>query len=606
MEMTNKIDFINRIKPPDIMAILTSALNSVIPNGRSAILSGKGSRARDDGEVDRKEWFEFKKHAIACGRGTTEQGPFLHIHARAGTKKGNETELCRLYLNLSSKSVIPVSRELMARYDQRNEYLYFKIADSTEESDVMIIFTDFDNAGKIVETLKQMRQEMPQHFVGCEKTTISAGQIAGFIGFGESPRYKNGTSYNSERGNVIDILRRDYIIKNTERVVTPKFINPRLIRNNRGEEQDLLGYIAYKIGDRSLDRNLAEVALSRIIYGNETGNEKELIQQLMSIFGEKNSTSMLQNLFTDSQKRNPSYQSYLSQQISNAIASQYPNTGTEESKLVVNRAVYQHLLEIGNKNYNFVNIRAVFPNKTLFLPTGKLLNGYMQQNGINPILPTESEIRKACEKFDVSKDNFCLNQTTVHLLEFSKNARLQQAPEQRQQPTQQNQSEPINPEIIRKNIQNFVNLASAFVGFGDRRISMSEKRNAHMTMLAKLHDMCKNPDITPETLVSAQSKIQQSLGDNDKAMTTDKMLFHTSRQIHYLSFSESLEKTLDKVYGNNEKPKDSMRSLLVRSKDFTQLEEQDKSDIKAFINRYGLISLNSHIEDINRQNSKTN
>ena len=445
-----------------------------------------------------------------------QDGVFFHVMSLPSAQEEGDTQF-RLYLNISASNITNVSKGLMQKCDKQNLPVYFKTAVGTNESDVIVIYTSFKDAQRLVEVLKELKNEKPQWFIGAEKTAKSEGQIAGFIGCGEEPAYKH-SSYNAERGEVIESLKTDYIIDNAKQVTTPNFTSKGLINNSKGEEQSLIQYLQYKLKDvvmsnaeyekKNLDidfasednviamRNFAIRTMRKIIDGTEDEKSRVRLtdktgmshlfgdlqtgftQKLLDVFGInqhkdplKNKDELLEMLFRD--KKGGGYNQFcfemMKQEVINESTARIsknkngfvdgavdPTTkaeaqipistyqsiiqavqqGEANGNRLVNKAVYNHILDLyevateindhrenpqKHKKPTSVTSSCVVKFKRgsmmqdikLFGLTTQALSGYMQQAGIEPIMPTESRIREECLKRDVSYDNFCLNESSM-------------------------------------------------------------------------------------------------------------------------------------------------------------------------------------------------
>ena len=200
---------------------------------------------------------------------------------------------------------------------------------------------------------------------------------------------------------------------------------------------------------------------------------KDLTPQLMKLYG-CSKQELLGKIFNDS-NQNPGYKDYcfdsvkqgliveINKRIKSATngfckgmnSTQIPvsdyqdilksvQQGSEAGNSIINRAVYNHIIDLYKDLATLHNhktnpqkyakpdrattgIGVSFDEKSnmqgyrIYDFTGKMLNGYMKQNDIKPIMPSEAKMREECLKNDVSYDNFCFNESTWQKYQKHKN-----------------------------------------------------------------------------------------------------------------------------------------------------------------------------------------
>ena len=459
-------------------------------------------------------YYEFLSHECRkedlsdFGAYYNQNSNFFHI-LPLQTQKGKDDTQFRLYLNISSKYITEVAKGLMQKCDQQNLPLYFKTSDNTEYADTIIIYTSYRHAQPIVEILKQLKQERPEIFVGAEKTAKSEGQIAGFIGCGEEPDKKflggERSSYNEERGKVVESLKGDFIIKNAKQVITPNFAGSSFMQNLMHELQGIITQNK-DFQEKNLDvdftsednvarmRSFAIRTLRAIIDGNEgektyckivdkkkekrtiSNMQFDITPKLLDVFGcnkskdpQVNKDELLEYLFKD--KKGGGYSAFCFQALKQTVideaneriseakngfvrglmngsvyhqipVSTYQSIikaveqGTAKGNRLVNKGVYNHILDLweGNAEMNDHNRDPQKHKKPTSIGAcakinfsrnshiqsisdfgfaTKMISEYMQQQGIKPILPNDSQIREECKKRNISFDNFCLNENSM-------------------------------------------------------------------------------------------------------------------------------------------------------------------------------------------------
>lgn len=131
-------------------------------------------------------------------------GGFMHVQTNRLNFNGERTNVeTRLYLNLDTNSIFPFSKQLLSICMEKNLNLYTKMASNDSRNENIVIYTNYQNAGKIIDVINTIKKEQPEIFEGADKINPIMGKVDNYIGFGEEPVYKH-SSFNKERSNAIE------------------------------------------------------------------------------------------------------------------------------------------------------------------------------------------------------------------------------------------------------------------------------------------------------------------------------------------------------------------------------------------------------------------
>ena len=459
----------------------------------------------------KNECTEDKLGDLAPYSSTGRNGFGVH---KLPNEQQEDTELnIALTLNISSKNIVAVGVLLMERCDQQGIPLNFQSSIDTKESDVIMIHTTYEHAQAIIDVLTELRTLHPEQFHGAENTSVGQGQIAGFIGFAETP--SNNSHYYEHRDEIVQNLKNTYTLLNAKNVTTPSFTLPDFMQDRNGNTKSLLQYLVEKLTttvkqtpkyrnerlninftnqeNKKEMQNLALHVLRSIVNGTENqntdcklvdtrGNLQEfpnlapyLTQSLINLTKSNNNNDplinrdeMLKQLFSD--ENGGGYNEYCHQQLTSETIAQFQgrirtartdmcegtivngqrkmipvsqynemvhdlNVGTPQIKRIINRAVYNHLIDlhegkiqmnahqrdpnnpapssIANQASVTFPIHSGIPNVTTQRGFAiNMLSVYMQRQNITPTELSEDIIRAQCEPFDISYDNFAMNDST--------------------------------------------------------------------------------------------------------------------------------------------------------------------------------------------------
>ena len=150
---------------------------------------------------------------------------------------------CRLYLNLKPEYILELGKILTEKCYQKHYRIYYKFwTGMNDRNDTFLIYTNYNRVQKIVDILKEIKNEKPEIFAGAEKSSGILSMIDGFIGFGEEPVYKH-SSFNSERGESFDEYFRELLKKQAKLIRN----YTGTIHNSKGEDLHLREYLKYRL-----------------------------------------------------------------------------------------------------------------------------------------------------------------------------------------------------------------------------------------------------------------------------------------------------------------------------------------------------------------------
>ncbi len=130
-------------------------------------------------------------------------GGFMHVQTNRINMHEQKTDVTiRLYLNLDINNIFPFSKQLLEICLEKNINLYTKMGSNDSRNENIVIYTNYQEAGKIIEVIDSIRDKNPRLFKGAENINPVMGKINNYIGFGEEPVYKS-SSFNIERANAI-------------------------------------------------------------------------------------------------------------------------------------------------------------------------------------------------------------------------------------------------------------------------------------------------------------------------------------------------------------------------------------------------------------------
>ncbi len=174
------------------------------------------------------------------GKIVNEDAPnFIHVYPFA---MSNNID-CRLYLNLKSENILKLGKILTKKCYQKHYRIYYKFwTGMNDRNDTFLIYTNYNRVHDIIDILKEIKNEKPEIFVGCENSSGILPMIDGFIGFGEEPTYKH-SSFNLERGEAFDEFFGELLKKQAKQIGN----YTGTIHNSRGEDLYLKEYLKYLI-----------------------------------------------------------------------------------------------------------------------------------------------------------------------------------------------------------------------------------------------------------------------------------------------------------------------------------------------------------------------
>ena len=153
---------------------------------------------------------------------------------------------CRLYLNVKPENIAELASKLLEKSRQQHRRVYFKFWTNDERSDPFLIYANYNTVEAFVDMLKEIRQENPKIFEGCQNINPFLTNIDGFIGFGEEPKYKH-SSFNLERSEAIQEFRKEVV----DEAVVQEFKNignyTGTIRNSQGRLLSIEDYLVYRL-----------------------------------------------------------------------------------------------------------------------------------------------------------------------------------------------------------------------------------------------------------------------------------------------------------------------------------------------------------------------
>lgn len=225
--MTNAVDFLSKPEyMPENLAIL--------PNVDYASLM-----------LQIKDYYNEKISIPYIQNGLTDS--FYHLQSSqisySTTNKAIDNFQLRLYLNLEKDNVLPFVNLFLTECEEKKLPFYFKFANSDNRNDNIVIYTNYDMASKMVETIEEVKLKNPEIFNNCKVTNPLMGVIHGYIGFGEEPVYKH-SSFNAERSDALKQAYKCYLKDKSKELLNYSFNN---VINSLGENLNFEDYLTYLI-----------------------------------------------------------------------------------------------------------------------------------------------------------------------------------------------------------------------------------------------------------------------------------------------------------------------------------------------------------------------
>jgi len=129
--------------------------------------------------------------------------------------KEKQEMMARLYLNLPADKVLPFAKEFLDRAYMLELPMCFKFFSSDLRSDNLLIYCDYEYAGKIVDTIEEIKSDYPSMLEGVGGVSPLLGKVNDYIGFGEQPL---GSTYFKSRADAFSSvinLASNEILKST-------------------------------------------------------------------------------------------------------------------------------------------------------------------------------------------------------------------------------------------------------------------------------------------------------------------------------------------------------------------------------------------------------
>ena len=132
---------------------------------------------------------------------------FIHFVLNKKDIKHYKTE-CRLYLNVKSKNVLQLTKEVLVKAKKQALPFSFKVSLMDDRNESMVFYSDYEHVADLVQMLDEIKEHIPYCFEGADQIPAYMGKVHGYLGFGEEPIASN-TSYTKERARALKLLGKD-------------------------------------------------------------------------------------------------------------------------------------------------------------------------------------------------------------------------------------------------------------------------------------------------------------------------------------------------------------------------------------------------------------
>lgn len=134
---------------------------------------------------------------------------FLHIYGfNLNSQEFHSKDVnARLYLNLKAKNIPTFALKAYNLCKKENLPFYFKFSLHDNRNDPFLFYSTYENLPDFYRIIKQIEQESPELFEGCEKTSQLVGKLDDVIGYGDEPSEVGKESFTSVRRSAYNAIR---------------------------------------------------------------------------------------------------------------------------------------------------------------------------------------------------------------------------------------------------------------------------------------------------------------------------------------------------------------------------------------------------------------
>lgn len=157
------------------------------------------------------ELFESKEYEMLNYKPIIKKGNFTYVEGSYINNFEEEEIECRFYISPKMENLIELVNQIIIKHNKEGLPCYFKFSSDSKRNDRIIFYSSYKNAEKHLQILETIKKENPLLFFESNKNPLW-GNINGTkdIYFGAEPYYKNGNSYGSLRGAIIDETLDDF------------------------------------------------------------------------------------------------------------------------------------------------------------------------------------------------------------------------------------------------------------------------------------------------------------------------------------------------------------------------------------------------------------
>ena len=122
----------------------------------------------------------------------------------------------RLYVGCQNQDMWKLAELFKSKCNAESIPFYFKLGQSKDRDDKIVIYADTDNLGNYISILQEIAQENPEIVQRCGEPPALTGKIDGWIGIGDEPPKKDSgknQSYNELRAHLIENSIEETLLK---------------------------------------------------------------------------------------------------------------------------------------------------------------------------------------------------------------------------------------------------------------------------------------------------------------------------------------------------------------------------------------------------------